>query len=198
MLLNRSEKLMMNNPVRAAIQRRFEARRLLTMGGRMAGGIALEVGCGCGVGIELIFDIFGAESVDAFDLDPHMIELAARRLRARGDSVRLWTADTTAIPAASNRYDAVFDFGVIHHVPNWPDAIREVYRVLKPGGRFYAEDVLEKFICHPLCRLLLEHPLTDRFSHNKFIDALENAGFLLVATDQLWQCFGWFVADKPR
>ena len=109
-----------------------------------------------------MFDIFGAESVDAFDLDPRMIELASRRLRARGESVCLWTADITAIPAANNHYDAVFDFGVIHHVPNWPDVLREVYRVLKPGGRFYAEEVLEKLICRPLCRFLLDHPLIHR------------------------------------
>jgi hypothetical protein len=41
MLLNRVEKLMMNNPLRAAVQRRFEARRLLEMGGPVAGGRCL-------------------------------------------------------------------------------------------------------------------------------------------------------------
>ena len=41
MLLNRFEKALMNNPVRAAVQRRVEARWLLALGGRMAGGRAL-------------------------------------------------------------------------------------------------------------------------------------------------------------
>ena len=43
MLLNRVEFSLMNNPIRSAIQRRFEARRLLRMGGPMRGGRALEL-----------------------------------------------------------------------------------------------------------------------------------------------------------
>lgn len=60
MLLNRVEKALMNNPLRASVQRRFEARRLLRMGGRMPGARALEMGRGRGVGVELILNEFGA------------------------------------------------------------------------------------------------------------------------------------------
>jgi hypothetical protein len=60
MLLNRVEYALMNNPLRAALQRHFEAARLLRMGGPMQGGTALEIGCGRGVGAELILDVFGA------------------------------------------------------------------------------------------------------------------------------------------
>ena len=92
MLLNAVEKALMNNPVRAAIQRRFEAKRLLELGGPVAGGRALEVGCGRGVGVEIILDLFGAGSVDAFDLDPDMVAQArARHARreARGSGALL-------------------------------------------------------------------------------------------------------------
>ena len=83
MLLNRFEYLLMNNPLRAAVQRRFEAPRLLEIGGMGTGGAALEIGCGRGVGAELILDLFGVDSVDAFDLDPRMVGLARRRLAGR-------------------------------------------------------------------------------------------------------------------
>ena len=73
MLLNRLEYTLMNLPLRAVIQRRFEATQLLRLGGAMPGGVALEIGCGTGVGTELILDLFGAETVAAFDLDPRMI-----------------------------------------------------------------------------------------------------------------------------
>ena len=72
MLLNRIEFALMNNPVRAASQRFFEASRLVRMGGRMNGGRALEIGCGRGVGAEIVLDLFGAAGVDAFDMDPRM------------------------------------------------------------------------------------------------------------------------------
>ena len=198
MLLNLVEKALMNNPVRAAIQRCFEARKLLKMGGRMTGSTALEIGCGRGVGIKLILNVFGAEQVHAFDLDPKMVELARKRTQTPNKKVRLWTGDAASIPARNNYYDAVFDFGVIHHVPNWQDALREIFRVLKPGGRFYAEEVFEKFIVHPVWRWLVKHPQDNRFDQDKFINALTDSGFLVISSHQIRQNFGWFIADKPN
>jgi len=196
MLLNRIEKALMNNPIRAAIQRRVEVARLVTMGGRMQGGVALEVGCGRGVGTGLILDELGAERVDAFDLDPDMVALARERLGSRGDRVRLWVGDVTRIDAPDASYDAVFDFGIVHHVVRWRDALAEIRRVLRPGGRFYAEEVLAEFIHHPLWRRLLDHPMEDRFDHDAFAGALVETGFDLIATRSFRRDFGWFVADR--
>jgi ubiquinone/menaquinone biosynthesis C-methylase UbiE len=197
MLLNRIEYALMNNPVRAAIQRYFEARRLLRMGGPMRGGRALELGCGRGVGTELILDVFGADSVDAFDLDPRMAALAQRRLARRGSRVRVWVGDTSLISVPDASYDAVFDFGIIHHVPDWRCALSEVHRVLKPGGQFYSEEVLRRFILHPVTRRLLEHPLSDRFDSAGFARELRASGLEPFATRELWGSFAWFAARKP-
>ena len=168
MLLNRIEYALMNNPFRAAIQRRFEAARLLRMGGGMQGGRALEIGCGRRVGTELILDCFGADAVDAFDLDPRLVALARARLARRSAPVRQWVGDASVIAAPDASYDAVFDFGIVHHVPDWRRALTEVRRVHKPGGRLYAEEVLARFILHPVTRRLLEHPREDRFAAADF------------------------------
>ncbi len=197
MLLNSVERALMNNPVRAAIQRHYEAQKLRRLGGLVKGGHVLEVGCGRGVGTELLFDEFGVGSVDAFDLDPKMVRRARARLARHGSRVKLWVGDVTHIDAADGAYDAVFDFGIIHHVLDWRRALAEVHRVLAPGGRFYAEEVLRRFIMHPLSRRLLDHPETDRFDRDGFARALEQAGLTLVATDELWGSFAWFVAQKP-
>ena len=187
----------MNNPVRAAVQRRLEARWLLEMGGPMRGGRALEIGCGRGEGVAIVLDAFGAERVDAFDLDPHMIALARARLAHRGDRVQLWTGDASAIDAPDAAYDAVFDFGIIHHIVAWRDALSEVRRVLRPGGRFYAEEVLAGFIRHPVWRRLLAHPSQDRFDLDGFREGLVSAGLEIVDSRTLWGGFAWFVADRP-
>ena len=186
MLLNRVEYLLMNNPVRSAIQRGWEARRLLGMGGPMNGGTALEIGCGRGVGIQLILDTFGASHVDAFDLDPRMVKAAQRRHRRRVDRVTVWQGDVTSIHQADAHYDAVFDFGIIHHVPTWRDAISEVWRVLKPGGRFYAEEVFGRFINGFPWRRLLAHPREDRFDAAEFSAALAAAHFRVLKVAE-WQ-----------
>lgn len=180
MLLNRIEKALMNNPVRAASQRHLEARLLHTMGGSVKGR-ALEMGCGRGVGVRLILDVFGAEHVDG---DAHR--------------VRAWTGDAERIESADDAYDAVFDFGIIHHIPQWRTAVAEAHRVLRPGGRFYAEEVLRAFILNPVTKALLEHPLADRFDHDEFRSVLIDAGFRIVASRHALNAFGWFVAEKPE
>ncbi|MCC7535363.1 MAG: class I SAM-dependent methyltransferase [Deltaproteobacteria bacterium] len=187
----------MNNPVREAIQRHLEARWLLAMGGPVAGARALEIGCGRGVGTELVLDVFRAEHVDAFDLDPDMIARARERLAPRGDRVRLWVGDAEHIDAEAATYDAVFDFGIVHHVPRWRDVLAEVYRVLKPGGRFYAEEVLAKLILDPVWSRLTDHPSADRFDGEGFRAALVATGFEIVASKGLLDRFVWFVARKP-
>ena len=197
MLLNRLEFLLMNNPIRAAFQRHVETRVFLRMGGPVQGAKALEIGCGRGVGVELILARFGAGSVDAFDLDPRMIALARHRLRGRQAQVRLWVGDAAAITALDAAYDAVFDFGIIHHVPNWRAALAETYRVLKPGGSLYAEEPVGKFLNHPLMHRLCAHPVADRFTGSDFRRALEAAGFSVSAERNLWPMLSWFVATKP-
>ncbi len=196
MRLNRAETLLMNNPVRAAIQRHFEAARLLELGGPLPGGTALEIGCGRGVGAELILDVFGADRVDAIDLDPAMVERARRRLAPRGDRVRVRTGDASKLDAPDASYDAVFDFGIVHHIPNWRGALGECHRVLVPGGRLYAEEIFERFIHHPISRRLLDHPQQDRFDGERFCEGLRGAGFEVRAARDTWGLFGFFVADK--
>lgn len=196
MLLNKIEKHLMNNPVRAAVQRYYEAKRLRDMGGVMHGGHALEIGCGRGVGAEIILEQFGADRLDAFDLDADMVRRAEARLTRFGDRVRLWTGDATAIQAADETYDAVFDFGIIHHIPDWRTALREVHRVLKPGGRFYADEMFERFLMHPVARVLLDHPREDRFDHARFAQALEKSALQVEASYDEGH-FGFFVARKP-
>jgi ubiquinone/menaquinone biosynthesis C-methylase UbiE len=197
MILNRIEKALMNNPGRAACQRYLEAQQLLALGGRMQGGVALEVGCGRGVGVAIILDRFGADRVDAFDLDPDMVARSRRRLADRAGQVRLWTGDAADVAAPDGAYDAVFDFGIIHHVPEWRRAVREAARVLKPGGRFYAEEIYRRFLASALARTFTRHPEHDRFDGDAFAAEAERQGLRVLGRRDVAGLFGWLAAEKP-
>ncbi len=195
MILNWVEFALMNNPLRVLSQR-LEARLLLHLGGPTPAARVLELGCGRGVGAGLILDLFRARRVHAFDLDPRMIRRARQRTAGRGDAVGLFLGDGAALPVSSASYDAVFDFGIIHHVPDWRAAVAEVARVLKPGGRFYGEEVTARLIQNRVVRALLEHPEMDRFDEAALHAELGRRG---LRVERSWQLSGlafWFVARK--
>lgn len=197
MLLNEFERKLTNSPLRRFLQRQLEIPWFIRHGSDLHGAYVLELGCGQGAGIDLVFEHFGIKQLDAFDLDPQMVEMARSRQGHRGDSVRIWQGDATAIASPENRYDAVFDFEIIHHVPDWRQALAEVYRVLKPGGRFYAGEILKHSLLNPLAARLFQHPMEDRFGHVDFCEALSVTGFRLEAAQGLGDFVGWYVAAKP-
>lgn len=180
MKLNRVEKLLMNNPVRALLQRHYEAPLLERLGGRVDGLRALEIGCGRGIGTEIILKRFGARQVCAFDLDIDFVRQARRRLAGYPpDVLQLPVADAAAIPFEDEWFDAVFDFGVIHHVPDWRTAVSEIRRVLRPGGRFFFEEVTHRALGRWSYRTFLQHPTYDRFTGTEFVTELERQGIVV-------------------
>jgi len=105
-----------------------------------------------------------------------MVVRARRRLAPHGERVRLWVGDASDIEADDATFDAVFDFGIIHHIPEWWPAVVEVARVLRPGGRFFSEEVTQHALERRSYRTFLEHPADDRFRGAAFVDACERAG----------------------
>jgi len=152
--LNWFGRALLNSPARAIAQA-YVASRMERLGGRVPGGHVLEVGCGGGVGVTIIIEQFAAAQVEAIDLDPKMIERARRRLASYGpDRVTLTVGNVTSLTAKTATFDAVFDFGAIHLEPAWQEAIAQVARVLKPGGRFFFEFVTNPGLPRELAKLL--------------------------------------------
>ena len=72
----------------------------------------------------------------------------------RGLAVTLNKCDATSICYPDNHFDVVYSFGVLHHIPDVDPVMREIFRVLKPGGRCMIALYNRWSAFHLTCKLL--------------------------------------------
>ena len=96
----------------------------------------LEIAAGTGIVTRRLRDLLPADvHLIATDLNPPMLEIARAKFRP-GEQVEFQQADAMALPFPDGGFDTVVcQFGVMFF-PDKDKAYREVYRVLKPGGRY--------------------------------------------------------------
>jgi SAM-dependent methyltransferase len=102
--------------------------------GLREGDRVLDAGCGTGRALPPLRAAVGPSGVVVgADLTPAMLEAAVRAGRDREG--RLLLADVAALPLRSGSLDAVFAAGLIAHLPQPQENLRELARVVRPGGR---------------------------------------------------------------
>jgi ubiquinone/menaquinone biosynthesis C-methylase UbiE len=174
--LNRMERWAVNNPLRP-LQQRLEIRWLKGRCGLAPGGRVLEVGCGRGAGSALITEAFRPTLIHAMDLDIGMIRRAQTYLSPETrERILFSVGDCIQLPYHDGTMDAVFGFGVLHHIPDWQQALAEIVRVLKAGGIYCFEELYPPLYQNVLTRRLLLHPAENRFRSGGLQQALKDAG----------------------
>ncbi|OIJ68659.1 class I SAM-dependent methyltransferase [Streptomyces mangrovisoli] len=101
--------------------------------GLRAGDRVLDAGCGTGRALPPLRAAVGTRgTVVGVDLTEAM--LTAARDAGREDAGRLLLADVSALPLRTEVFDAVFAAGLIAHLPHPAENLRELRRVVRPGG----------------------------------------------------------------
>lgn len=178
MKLNRLEFYLMNNPLRAFIQERYELPILRKMVSEKGLDCVLEIGCGNGTGTRLINKYFSPGNITAIDLDEKMIQIAAKNNRS--ENISFIVMDASRLDFPDNTFDAIFNFGIIHHIPNWKECLHELKRVLKKNGELIIEDLsTESFSGFPgrIYRSFLAHPYEQMYSVDDFTRYVKGIGF---------------------
>ena len=118
-------------------------------------GSALEIGHGPGyLGLEWL-KLTHSTCLTGLDISPDMQALASQNAQSYGlttrTEYRLGNCDH--LPFADNLFDAVFSSGSLHEWANLARAFDEIWRVLKPGGRYFISDLRRDM--NPAMRALL-------------------------------------------
>lgn len=179
MKVNWPERVWINSPVRRLVQAR-EVRRMRALRGMPAGGHVLEIGCGNGAGARLVARTFAPRRVDALDIDMDLLRMARRIGPTPGTELLFMAGDAQRLPYEDGCLDAVFNFGIIHHLEDWRAGLREIARVLKPGGGFYFEEIYPPLYANFLFRRILAHPREDRFHGPEYRAGMAAAGLSLL------------------
>ena len=98
-------------------------------------GNVLEVGFGTGLNVPYYGD--GVTAVTAIDPDQGMTPLATPRIQSSKVKITLQTASAEMLPMSAEAFDAVVCTWTLCSIPNLDAALAEIYRVLKPGGKFF-------------------------------------------------------------
>lgn len=112
------------------------------------------------MGTLLINDFISCGEIIVTDLDPEALSSAAKTIRTKHrwqkntniKHIKLQLADATHLPFKNSNFDLIFSSAVLHHIKDWSEAIEEIGRVLKPGGRLLLNDAYQPCFKFPLIR----------------------------------------------
>jgi ubiquinone/menaquinone biosynthesis C-methylase UbiE len=161
------------------------------LSGLELGPEVLEVGPGPGLTTDRLR--LGAWHITAIEIDPHLA--ASLSCRLQNSNVTVIEGDASSIPSEDASFSAAVSFTMLHHVPSralQDKILREVWRVLKPGGVFAGADSLPSFsmrLIHIGDTMVLVDPKT-------FGARLEAAGFRDILVEPKGGAFR-FRARRP-
>ena len=152
------------------------------------GFLALELGCRSGVCTTILYDYFKPDKLNAFEPNEQYAQRACELVSIEyAGKIMVSPGKFSSILAPDEQYDVVFDFFNINRSQDWHKSIKEVSRVLKPGGYFAFGEIYDLSIGKYLSHSLFKKPVGDVFNRKAFVKQLANNKLrLLEENKNLW------------
>ncbi len=161
-----------------------EVDKLLSLLAIPHGSKVLEIGCGKGKALACLGEKLRGSGVELSGIDvcPADIEEGRRLLEGKGVKAAVSCQDAARLPFPDGYFDLVYGLAVLHHIPDWPQAIAEAFRVLKDGGWYYVVENTRPFFCLPMAKRL-DHACSI-FSKDELLKMLREKGFAVLMWEQ--------------
>jgi SAM-dependent methyltransferase len=165
-------------------------RRLAGMAGIGPDDVVLDVGCGVGGAVRQLSAETGCR---AAGLNVSALQLrTASSLGGSADRIAYLLGDAQRIPARDGAFTCAWTFNMFYHIPDKRLALREMHRVLAPGGRLAFDDWVLTEAADDADRAALRHHWSspDWMTDGELLDAIHQAGFALRGAPADWTHVG--------
>ena len=139
--------------------------------------VVADVGCGWGHSLKKLNDRFSPQRLIGMDIDPEMLAASAKEAANSGVQVEFVNCSSSRLTLPDDSVDLLFCHQTFHHLIDQEQAIREFFRVLKPGGVLLFAESTRRYIHSWIIRLLFRHPMEVQKSAPEYLALIRSAGF---------------------
>lgn len=169
----------------------------------------LDVGVGFGNSLWNLDQKFHPEKIIGLDVDPQVLNTAQKQAQRCTADVELIECNAMRIKLPDNSVDMLFCHQTFHHLVDHDVAIREFYRVLKPGGILLFAESTRKYIHSWIIKWLFHHPMDVQKTADEYLALIRQTGFqveehnisypyLWWSRDDLGIMQNWFRRPLPQ
>ena len=157
--------------------------------------VIVDIGCGWGRSFQLLHQRFKPRRLIGIDADPAMLAASAAEVGTRNMAVefRLESASRLSLPSESA--DMVFCHQTFHHLVDQEGAIREIFRVLKPGSVLLMAESTRRYIHSWIIRLLFRHAMDVQRTADEYLAMIQAAGFRVEPSSISYPFLWWSRPD---
>jgi SAM-dependent methyltransferase len=152
--------------------------------------VIADIGCGTGRSFALLREHFHPERIIGIDACPEMIAACQSRHQSSGIPIELYLDNGSQLTIPDQSIDLVFCHQTFHHFVDQLGALREMHRVLKPGGLLLIAESTRTYIHSWVIRLFFRHPMEVQRSAVEYVDMIRNGGFEIspvsISNPNLW------------
>ncbi len=161
----------------------------------------VDAGSGPGVSLPILDRLFSPESIIGMDINPQEVVRSRDQAKNCRCPVAVRLGDATALDLPDDSVDMVLCHQLLHHVVQQEKVLRELYRVLAPGGVLLVAESCRDFIHSAPVRLLFRHPNEVQRTAAEYQQLVRAAGFTfgpehVVTSTPFWSLTDWGLRYK--
>ena len=150
----------------------------------------LDAGCGQGLACSLLEQEYQPKTIIGVDIDAELIRLAPEAAKRCKCQVKFHQGSVCNLNISDNSIDMIFCHQLLHHLPDQSRALKELYRVLVPGGVVLIGESCRSFITSLVIRLLFRHPMQVQKTAEEYVELVKSIGFTIhdkdIKTSRPW------------